>query len=89
VVLVGDRHEPSEEPQHAVVAVVGLFLLGVPYALVLGAFVSVAAVIPYLGAWLSAIPAVIVALTVSPTTAFMTALLFPGHPAAGGQLPDA
>jgi predicted PurR-regulated permease PerM len=56
----------------------GLFLLGVPYALVLGAFVSVAAVIPYLGAWLSAIPAVIVALTVSPTTALLTALLFLG-----------
>jgi predicted PurR-regulated permease PerM len=60
------------------ISAVGLFLLGVPYALVLGAFVSVAAVIPYLGAWLSAIPAVIVALTVSPTTAFMTALLFLG-----------
>ena len=61
-----------------VVSAVGLFLLGVPYALVLGAFVSVTAVIPYLGAWLSAIPAVIVALTVSPTTALLTALLFLG-----------
>jgi predicted PurR-regulated permease PerM len=60
------------------VSAVGLFLLGVPYALILGAFVSVAAVIPYLGAWLSAIPAVIVALTVSPTTALLTALLFLG-----------
>ena len=60
------------------VSAVGLFLLGVPYALVLGAFVSIAAVIPYLGAWLSAIPAVIVALTVSPTTALLTALLFLG-----------
>jgi predicted PurR-regulated permease PerM len=60
------------------ISAVGLFLLGVPYALVLGAFVSVAAVIPYLGAWLSAVPAVIVALTVSPTTALLTALLFLG-----------
>jgi predicted PurR-regulated permease PerM len=60
------------------VSAVGLFLLGVPYPLVLGAFVSVAAVIPYLGAWLSAIPAVLVALTVSPTTALLTALLFLG-----------
>ncbi len=60
------------------VSAVALFLLGVPYALVLGAFVSVAAVIPYLGAWLSAIPAVLVALTVSPTTALLTALLFLG-----------
>jgi predicted PurR-regulated permease PerM len=61
-----------------VVSAVDLLLLGVPYALVLGAFVSVAAIIPYLGAWLSAIPAVLVALTVSPTTAVLTALLFLG-----------
>ena len=61
------------------VSAVGLFLLGVSYALVLGAFVSVTAVIPYLGAWLSAIPAVIVALaTEGPTTALLTALLFLG-----------
>ena len=61
------------------VSAVGLFLLGVSYALVLGAFVSVTAVIPYLGAWISAIPAVIVALaTEGPTTALLTALLFLG-----------
>lgn len=59
-----------------VISAVGLFLLGVPYALVLGAVVSVMAVIPYLGAWISGITAVIVALTVSPTTALLTALLF-------------
>lgn len=55
---------------------VGLFLLGIPYALLLGTWVAVAAIIPYLGAWLGAIPAVIVALTVSPTKAFLTALLY-------------
>ena len=60
------------------VSAVGLFLLGVPYALVLGALVSVLAIIPYLGAWISGIVAVIVALTVSPTTALLTALLFLG-----------
>ncbi len=59
-----------------VISAVGLFLLGVPYALVLGAFVSVMAIIPYLGAWISGFAAVIVALTVSPTTALLTALLF-------------
>jgi predicted PurR-regulated permease PerM len=32
------------------ISAVGLFLLGVPYALVLGALVSVMAIIPYLGA---------------------------------------
>jgi predicted PurR-regulated permease PerM len=60
------------------ISAVGLLLLGVPYALVLGAWVSMTAVIPYLGAWIGAIPAVIVALTVSPTTALLTALLFLG-----------
>jgi predicted PurR-regulated permease PerM len=61
------------------VSALGLFLIGVPYALALGAFVSVAAIIPYLGAWLSAIPAVLVALTAEgPTTALLTALLFLG-----------
>ena len=60
------------------ISAVGLFLLGVPYALVLGAVVSIMAVIPYLGAWISGILAVIVALTVSPTTALFTALLFLG-----------
>jgi predicted PurR-regulated permease PerM len=60
------------------VSAVGLFLLGVPYALVLGVVVSIMAVIPYLGAWISGFLAVIVALTVSPTTALLTALLFLG-----------
>jgi len=58
------------------VSAVGLFLLGVPYALVLGVVVAIMAVIPYLGAWISGALAVIVALTVSPTTALLTALLF-------------
>ena len=58
------------------ISTLGLFLLGVPYALLLGAWVSLTAIIPYLGAWLGAIPAVIVALTVSPTTALLTALLY-------------
>jgi predicted PurR-regulated permease PerM len=36
------------------------------------------AMIPYLGAWISGSLAVIVALTVSPTTVLLTALLFLG-----------
>ncbi len=59
-----------------VISSVGLFLLGVPYALLLGTWVSLTAVIPYLGAWLGAIPAVIVALTKSPGLAVLTALLY-------------
>jgi predicted PurR-regulated permease PerM len=55
---------------------IGLYFLGVPYAALLGAWVSVTALIPYLGAWIGAIPAVLVALSVSPTTALFTASLF-------------
>ena len=55
---------------------VGLFILGVPYALALGAWVAITSIIPYLGAYLGAIPAVVLALFVSPTTALLTVLLF-------------
>ena len=41
---------------------VALYFLGVPYAILLGAWVSVTAIIPYLGAFLGGIPAVVVAL---------------------------
>lgn len=58
------------------ISTVGLFFLGVPYALLLGTWVAVAAIIPYLGAWLGAIPAVLVALTDSPGKAVLTALLY-------------
>jgi len=58
------------------ISTVALFLLGIPYALLLGTWVALTAVIPYLGAWLGAIPAVIVALTISPGKAVLTALLY-------------
>jgi predicted PurR-regulated permease PerM len=58
------------------ISTVGLFFLGVPYALLLGTWVALTAIIPYLGAWLGAIPAVLVALTISPGKAVLTALLY-------------
>jgi predicted PurR-regulated permease PerM len=58
------------------ITAVGLSILGVPYALLLGAWVAVTAIIPWLGAWLGAIPAVIVAFTVSPVIALLTALFY-------------
>ena len=62
-----------------VVSAVGLFFIGVPYALVLGAIVSITAIIPYLGAFIGAIPALLVALAFEgPTAALLTALLFLG-----------
>ena len=53
-----------------------LFLIGVPYPLALGAWVSITAVIPYLGAWIGAIPSLLVAFSISPGTAALTGLLF-------------
>ena len=50
--------------------------VNVPYALALGAWVSVTAVIPYLGAWLGAIPAIVVAFSVSWSAVMLTAVIF-------------
>lgn len=55
---------------------IALSLIGVPYPLALGAWVSITAVIPFVGAWIGAIPAVLVALSVSPTATVLTALAF-------------
>jgi predicted PurR-regulated permease PerM len=59
--------------QGAVSALV-LYLIGVPYAIALGAWVFLTGLIPYVGAWLGAIPAV--ALTVSPTATILTIVAF-------------
>jgi len=60
----------------AALAYVGLRLLGVPLAGVLAAVAWLASFVPIAGAWLGAVPAVLVALTVSPATALWTALLY-------------
>ncbi len=59
-----------------VVAAVTLYFLGVPYALLLGVWVGVTGLVPFLGAWIGSVPAVILAFTVSPTTGLLTAILF-------------
>ncbi len=59
-----------------VLSAVALYLLGVPYPLLLGAWVAVTALIPYFGAWIGAVPAMLLALSVSPTTALVTAGVF-------------
>ncbi|MBA3259449.1 MAG: AI-2E family transporter [Gemmatimonadales bacterium] len=60
------------------VSALALYLLGVPFALLLGFWVAITALIPYIGAFAGAVPAVALALTVSPTTALFTALVFLG-----------
>jgi predicted PurR-regulated permease PerM len=60
-----------------VLAGLALWILGVPYAILLGAWVSVTAIIPYLGAFLGGIPAIIVALIFdSPTIAVLTVVVY-------------
>jgi predicted PurR-regulated permease PerM len=50
-----------------ILAAAALYFLGVRYAILLGAWVSVTAIIPYLGAFLGGIPAVLVALVFGST----------------------
>lgn len=57
-------------------AYVGLLILGVPYALVLGLVQAITAILPYIGAWLAFIPAFLVALTVSWQTALAVGVLY-------------
>ena len=59
-------------------ATLALWALGVPYAVVLGAWISATAILPYIGAFLGAAPAIIVAAFVSPTTAVLTILAYLG-----------
>jgi predicted PurR-regulated permease PerM len=60
-----------------VLAGLALWVLGVPYAILLGAWVSLTAIIPYLGAFLGGIPAVLVALVFeSPTIAVLTVVAY-------------
>jgi predicted PurR-regulated permease PerM len=56
-------------------AAIAFHLLGVPYAFLLGAWVSVTAVIPYVGAWLGYAPGVLLTLAISPTRALLALVL--------------
>lgn len=55
---------------------IGLWLLGLPSALVLGLMAGILEFIPFLGPFLSAIPAVLLALAVSPDLALYVLLLY-------------
>ena len=61
-----------------VVAAVGLLVLGVPYALLLGVWTAMTAVIPYLGSWLGAAPALALAFLESPRTGVFALVLYFG-----------
>ncbi len=57
-------------------AAVALYLIGVPYFYVLALLAAFGEFIPVVGPVLSAVPAILVALTVSPQTAALTTLFF-------------
>lgn len=59
-----------------ILAWLGLWALGIPFAPLLGAWMGLTAAIPYLGAWLGAIPAILLAITDSPLKALVVGGLF-------------
>lgn len=60
----------------AVIETLGLYLIGMPYAPLLGFVGGLSNIIPYFGPYIGAVPAVVVALTVSPWKALWTAAIF-------------
>ena len=59
-----------------VVTFVGLVLLRVPYAVALATWASLMEIVPIIGPFLGAIPAILVAFTVSPLLALAVAILY-------------
>lgn len=59
----------------AILTIIGLWLLGVPYPILLGLFIGAADLIPYFGAFIGAAPAVMVAMLESSQLALYTVIL--------------
>jgi predicted PurR-regulated permease PerM len=57
---------------------IGLWLIGVPEALTLGLMAGILELVPYIGPWIAAVPALLVALLVSPWHLMMTAVIYLG-----------
>jgi predicted PurR-regulated permease PerM len=57
-------------------AAIGLYLLGVPYFYVLALIAAIGEMVPIIGPILSAVPAILVALSVSPQTALFVAIFW-------------
>ncbi|MBM2820902.1 MAG: hypothetical protein HW405_662 [Candidatus Berkelbacteria bacterium] len=55
---------------------VALVALGVPYALTLAVWGGLTEVIPYIGPWLGLIPALLIALTISPLKALLVLIIY-------------
>jgi predicted PurR-regulated permease PerM len=59
-----------------VASTVALTLLSVPFAILLGIWTAIGAIVPFIGSYIGGIPATIVAFTVSPTIGILTALAY-------------
>jgi predicted PurR-regulated permease PerM len=60
----------------SIIETLGLYLIGMPYATLLGFIGGMSNIIPYFGPYIGAIPALAVALTISPWKALWTAAVF-------------
>jgi len=63
----------------ASVVFIGLFLLGIPYALPLAILAGVLDLLPLIGSTIAAIPAIILGFTISPLIGFLTIVLYAGY----------
>lgn len=63
----------------ASVVFIGLFLLGIPYALPLAILAGVLDLLPLIGSTIAAIPAIILGFTISPLIGFLTIALYAGY----------
>ena len=54
----------------------GMFLVGMPYALILGIFAGVMEIIPYVGPIISAVPGIVLGFLISPTLGFLALLVY-------------
>ncbi len=61
-----------------ILTIIGLTIAGIPLVLVLGFIAALFSFVPYIGAWLSAVPAGLVALAESPQKLFYVALVYLG-----------
>ncbi|TVR26627.1 MAG: AI-2E family transporter [Balneolaceae bacterium] len=59
-----------------VVVTIGLMIIGVPLALLLGIIAGLSEFIPILGPWIGAVPGILLALSVDAQTALYTAILY-------------
>lgn len=55
---------------------IALYVLGVPYALILAVWGGLTEAIPYIGPWLGLVPAIVIAFTISPLTALFVLIAF-------------